>query len=231
MHPRSLIDAPDVEVTDFAGLEISWDRRVLRPRPWTAEQGRWAADLLRTAPPGPILELCCGAGQIGLLAAHCSGRDLVQVDRDPVAVAYARRNAAAAGMRSDVREGPLETAVRDGERFPMVIADPPWLPADSLASYPDDPVGAVDGGVDGTDVVLECLTVGTAHLAAEGHLVLQVGLSLQVERVAHWLTGPGARAADPDGPARAVLDVRDRRPGGFLIHVGPAGAGSAPRQG
>lgn len=223
MRPRSLIDAPDVEVTDYAGLAITWDRRVLRPRPWTAEQGRWAADLLRVAPPGPILELCCGAGQIGLLAAHLSGRDLVQVDRDPVAAAYARRNASVAGVHGDVREGALDTAVRDGEDFPMVIADPPWLPGDSLARYPDDPPKAVDGGVDGSDIVLECLTVGTAHLAPEGHLVLQVGLSQQVERIARWLTGPHARQAAPDAPARAVLDVRDRRPGGFLVHVGPSG--------
>jgi methylase of polypeptide subunit release factors len=131
---------------------------------------------------------------------------------------------------SEVREGPLDAALRDGEVFPMVVADPPWLPGESLAEYPDDPPGAVDGGIDGTDVALECLTVGCAHLAPEGHLLLQVGLSVQVERVAQWLAAAAARD-DRDAARRAVLDVRDRRPGGFLVHIGPSGIGSSRRAG
>jgi hypothetical protein len=65
---------------DFEGLLIEYDDRVLVPRPWTAEQSRWAARLIRTGPPGPVLELCAAAGQIGLLAATLSPRPLVSVD-------------------------------------------------------------------------------------------------------------------------------------------------------
>jgi release factor glutamine methyltransferase len=218
MHRSARLDAPDVEVTDFAGLEIGWDRRVLRPRPWTAEQGRWAADLLLDAPDGPILELCCGAGHIGLLAAHGSGRDLVQVDEDPTAAAYARRNAEAAHVRSDVRAGPLGGSLRPDERFPMVIADPPWLPMVGV-SYPDEPVEPATGAIEGVDALHECVGVCLDHLSPEGHLVLQVGLSKQIERLAGWLAEYSA--ADLTMPERAVLDVRDRRPGGYLVHVGP----------
>jgi methylase of polypeptide subunit release factors len=70
---------------DFEGLEIRTDARVLTPRAWTAAQARWAAELARTAPAGPILELCSGAGHIWLLAARLSGRALVAVDVNPVA--------------------------------------------------------------------------------------------------------------------------------------------------
>jgi release factor glutamine methyltransferase len=210
MHRPAQLDAPDVEVTDFAGLEIGWDRRVLRPRPWTAEQGRWAADLLLDAPEGPILELCCGAGHIGLLAACGSGRDIVQVDEDATAAAYARRNAEAAGVRSDVRAGPLAGCLRPDERFPLVIADPPWLPATDLDDG-EPATGTIDGG---RDALLECFDLSMRHLMPGGHLVLQVGLAKQIERVERWL-------ARDVVPKRALLGTRDRRPGGYLLHVGP----------
>ena len=70
---------------DFAGLHIEYDEHVLEPRPWTAEQSRWAADLIREAPPGPVLELCSGAGHIGLLAVTLAPRSLVCVDVDSTA--------------------------------------------------------------------------------------------------------------------------------------------------
>ena len=53
---------------EFGGLQITFDSRLLSPRPWTQAQSRWAASLLPNLPPGDVLELCSGAGQIGLLA-------------------------------------------------------------------------------------------------------------------------------------------------------------------
>lgn len=214
MNTTARLEAPE-EVTDFVGLEIRWDRRVLRPRPWTASQSRWATEIAENASPGPILELCCGAGQIGLLAARNSGRDLVQVDRDPVAVEYARRNASASGVRSDVRNRGLDIALTPDELFPVIVADPPWLPTGRVAQYPDDPVTAVDGGADGFDMILECLAVAMRHLVPGGHLVIQVGVPQQAEQVAGWLEG--------HHQGQAVLGIRDCRPGGLLVHVGPTG--------
>ena len=60
----------------FGGLTIAYDDRVLRPREWTTAQSDWAAELMVTAPGGPVLELCSGAGHIGLLAVAASGRRL-----------------------------------------------------------------------------------------------------------------------------------------------------------
>ncbi|MFC5728539.1 MULTISPECIES: methyltransferase domain-containing protein [Nocardioides] len=214
------LDHPAERLT-FDGLDIAWDRRVLRPRPWTSEQGRWAAELARSAPPGPILELCCGAGQIGIVAAKNSGRSLVQIDRDPVAAAYARRNAAAAGVESEVRCGPIRDMLEPGEEFGVVIADPPWLRTDQLAAFPEDPPGAVDGGLDGLAVVVACLEVGLAHLALRGHLLLQVGDTEQMATAVEYIS----RLA----PRRTVSGVRDCRPGGVLMNIGPsAGATDEP---
>lgn len=203
------------EVALFGGLEISWDRRVLRPRAWTTAQSHWAAALATDAPPGPILELFCGAGQIGLLAATLTGRDLVQVDRDQVAVDYARRNADAAGVSSDVRAGNVTDALATGEAFAVAIIDPPWVPSARVAEYPEDPVGAIDGGIDGTGPLLVGLRAALEHLHPDGHLVVQVGDMTQVEVVDRVLAARGS-AHEP----WTVLEVRDYQPEGLLIDIG-----------
>lgn len=175
--PRAPEDDPDgdgVRTTDFEGLAIRWDPRVLEPRPWTAAQSTWAAKIADQAPSGPLLELCAGAGHIGLLAARLSLRDLVQVDADPVACDYARRNAAAAGIAAEVRCGDLREAVR-GERYPLVVADPPWVRSHEVATFPQDPVTAIDGGPDGIDLALACLDVAAEVLLPGGSVVIQVG--------------------------------------------------------
>jgi release factor glutamine methyltransferase len=173
------------ETMTFGTLRIAYDDRVLRPREWTAEQSRWASDLMRDAPAGPVLELCSGAGQIGLLAVHGSGRALVCVDAEPVACAYAVDNAEHAGLqdRVDVRLGRLDEAVRHEERFPIILADPPWVPRDATERFPEDPILAIDGGDDGLDVARVCLRVIAAHLAPGGSALLQIGTAAQAETV------------------------------------------------
>src|SRR5689334_1747601 len=80
-----MIPATPLREHDFSGLRIQYDDEVLAPRDWTAEQSRWAAELIREAGPGPVLELCAGVGHIGLLAVHLVPRPLVCVDANPVA--------------------------------------------------------------------------------------------------------------------------------------------------
>jgi methylase of polypeptide subunit release factors len=165
------------EHVGFGSLTIAFDERVLRPREWTTAQSAWAARLATTTPDGPMLELCAGVGHIGLLAAAATGRRLVCVDASAVACDYARANAHAAGLadRVEVREGRLEEAIGAGETFPLVIADPPWVPRSETGRYPEDPLTAIDGGDDGLDVARACLAVIDAHLAPGGSAVLQVG--------------------------------------------------------
>ncbi|HYH73955.1 MAG TPA: methyltransferase [Nocardioides sp.] len=169
----------------FGALPIAFDDRVLRPRPWTLAQSEWAADLMATAPGGPVLELCAGAGHIGLAAVATTGRRLVCVDSNPVACDFARANALAGGMadRVEVREARLEEALAPDERFPVVIADPPWVPRDQTGSFPEDPRSAIDGGRDGLDVARACLEVVAAHLADGGSAILQLGTVAQADRL------------------------------------------------
>ena len=167
----------------FGSLTISFDDRVLRPREWTAAQSEWAAELMATAPGGTVLELCAGAGHIGLLAVAKTGRRLLCVDANPVACDYARANALAAGLAElvEVREARLQEALAPDETFPVVIADPPWVPREQTVRYPEDPLTAIDGGDDGLDVARACLAVIDDHLSPGGSAVLQVGTRAQAD--------------------------------------------------
>lgn len=166
---------PITEELAFGPLIIAFDDRVLRPRPWTAAQSHWALELLPDLPPGPVLELCSGAGQIGLLAAHGSGRSAVLVDQSEVACSYARRNAARAGVPADVRCGPMSDQLAADERFPMILADPPWVPSRATGRFPEDPLTAIDGGADGLAIARTCLSVIADHLGPQGSALLQLG--------------------------------------------------------
>jgi len=195
----------------FGPIDVDFDDRVLVPRLWTLAQSRWAAELAAGAGPGPLLELCAGVGHIGLAAGVLADRDLVQVELDPVAAGYARANAERAGWgaRVEVRIGRLEDAVGEDERFPLVIADPPYLPTGEIGRFPGDPRLAIDGGDDGLDVVRACLAVAGRHLEGGGGLLLQVAGPGQAEAVAAlatpWLQADETRVVDD---ARAVLLLR-----------------------
>lgn len=173
----------------FGGLEIEYDTRVLAPRPWTQAQSEWAAELAAAAPPGPLLEVCAGVGHIGLLAAVLADRDLVQIEADPFAAAYARANAVRAGrgQRVEVRTLPLEAALRPAERFWLMLADPPYLPSSAVSRWPDDPPAAIDGGPDGLGLTRACLRLAAAHLHPGGQLLLQVAGPPQDAEVAALL--------------------------------------------
>lgn len=161
----------------FGHLTIRYDDRVLRPRGWTAAQSTWAAELARHAPPGPVLELCAGAGQIGLLAVALEPRPLVCVDVNPAAAELVGLNAADAGLAElvEVRIAAMDEALAEGERFAVVIADPPWVPHAAIGRFPEDPPLAIDGGDDGLDLARTCVAVAGRHLAPGGSALVQLG--------------------------------------------------------
>lgn len=204
--------APPLSTMTFGPLRIDYDETVLRPRGWTRSQALWASDLLVRLPRGPVLELCTGAGHIGLLAVHGHDRTLVAVDASPEACAWARSNAAVNGIDVDVREGEMTTVLRDGERFGLILADPPWVPHDDIDRFPEDPTTAIDGGDDGLGVARTCVELIGVHLAEGGAALLQLGSTGQLDGLGPELDEAGlvagARFVVPDRGLVACL----RRP-------------------
>lgn len=192
----------------FGPLTIEYETGVLTPRLWTRLQGLWASRLLPGLPEGPVLELCSGAGQIGLLAVHGHERTLVAVDANPAACALIRRNAAANGVAVEVREGDLAEVLDPSELFPLIIADPPWVPRDQVGRHPEDPVSAIDGGPDGLDLARACVRVIADHLAPGGCALLQLGNEDQRVALADDLEECGLVVVDQLSYLRRGLVVR-----------------------
>jgi release factor glutamine methyltransferase len=196
----------------FGPIDVAFDDGVLRPRPWTLAQSQWAAELSVGA---PILELGCGAGHIGLAAAALAGAPVVQVDREPAACRWAARNASANGLghRAEQRCGRVEDVVGVDERFTVVVADPPYVPTEEVALYPEDPRGAIDGGHDGLDAVRSFLTAVAGHVDPAGSVILQLRGLGQVAELERWL-------AHPSSPALAVAEARSYGDLRALVRLG-----------
>ena len=200
-------------------LSIAYDDQVLEPRPWTVAQAGWAAELTDQIPSGPLVELCSGVGHIGLLAAALTGRRAVLVDASAAACGFAAANAAAAGLgsRVEVRHGDLSESLGPAERFPLVLADPPYIPTGDVAKFPEDPFSAIDGGPDGLAVARLCLDVAARHLQPAGLVIVQ----LRDAEQAIALTEDPA----PERGTLGVREVRDVTGHGALVllELGPLG--------
>lgn len=178
----------DTQHLMFHQLDIAYNDQLLQPRPWTEAQSRWAAQLLAQAPSGPVLELCAGAGHIGLGTVRDASRTLVMVDLSPVAQRFALHNAEVNGLsgRVEFRQARLEEALEPNERFALIVADPPWVPSGNTSKFPDDPVIAIDGGQDGLDLARMCVDLIERHLEQGGSAVLQLGNSTQAALITEY---------------------------------------------
>jgi release factor glutamine methyltransferase len=198
----------------FGPLTISFDDRVLRPRPWTLAQSTWGAELANRLPDGPVVELCAGVGHIGLAVAAAVKRDVLLVDADPHAGELARENALAAGLdqRVEVRVASVESALAPDEMFPLMLVDPPWVPSGGTDAFPDDPTTAIDGGADGLDLARTCMDVCARHLGPCGAVLLQLADHEQVRAISGYL------ASRPE-LGLTVAEVRHPQANGVLVRL------------
>lgn len=211
-----MTDVVTREAMRFGPIDVAFDATVLRPRPWTLAQSEWAAEL---ADGSTMLEVGAGAGHIGLAAVALTGAPLVQVDRDVVACRWAAVNASANGYGHFVEQrcGTAGDVLGETELFTVVIADPPYVPSADVRLYPEDPLGAIDGGVDGMAIVRSFVVDVAGHVPPGGSVVLQVRGPEQVELLCGWLAHPSSpefvlTEARSYGELRALVRLTARRP-------------------
>jgi ribosomal protein L3 glutamine methyltransferase len=137
---------------------------------------------------GAVLELCTGSGCLAILAAEAfPNADIDAVDLSPEALEVATINVDEYGLyeRIALHEGdlyePLPTfRAEDPEaRYDVIISNPPYVNAVSMAMLPDEyrhePEMALAGGEDGMDIVRRIVHGARRWLSDEGVLVIEIG--------------------------------------------------------
>ena len=162
---------------DFFGRTFAVDPRVLVPRPETELVAEAALAALPEG--GRALDLGTGSGVIAVtLALGRPGARVLATDASEEALAVARDNAARLGAVVELAHGDLWAAVHDGDRFDVVVSNPPYIPAAELASLSREvrrePCKALDGGPDGLDLLRRVVAGAPAHLVPGGTLVVEM---------------------------------------------------------
>lgn len=192
------------------------------PGVYPAQGDTWLlAEVLRREPvfaPGSrVLDLGTGSGALAVIAAQHGAAEVTAVDVSRRALATAWLNARRRGLRVRVRRGDLGGPV-DGERFDLVLSNPPYVPA-AVDRLPQRGVArAFDGGCDGR-AVLDRVGAQAARLLVPGGTLLLVHSALcGVAETEERLDAEGfdvavvARRTQPFGPVlRARATFLERR--------------------
>lgn len=197
---------------EFCGARIAVTPGVFVPRQRTAFLVQQAIALTR--PDSVVLDLCCGAGAIGLaVRAARPGIFLCAADIEPAAVACARTN-----LGSDfVYEGdlyePLPADLRG--RIDVITANVPYVPTADIALMPTEardhePRRALDGGSDGLEVMRRVAADAPPWLADQGSLLIEIATH-QIATATGIFAGAGLTpgvVVDEDLGATVIVGTR-----------------------
>ena len=191
----------------FRGLQLRVTPEVLVPRPETETLVEWALELVRV--PRLVIDVGTGSGCIACsIAAERRTARVVAIDSSPAAAAVARRNAEALGLGDRVRvvAADLLTTLADA-RADLIVANLPYMPTATLATLSPEvsrhePVAALDGGVDGLDLIRRLIATAGSRLANGGVVVLETAGETQATAVVELMRTAGFSlvATRPDLP-------------------------------
>jgi ribosomal protein L3 glutamine methyltransferase len=174
------------------GVPFFVDERAIVPRSLIAEAlADGAIEAFLLTEPASVLDLCTGNGSLAILAALAwPDARVLATDLSADALAVARRNVQRHELASriELRQGDGLAALREGEVFDLVLCNPPYVNAVSMAALPPEfraePALALAGGTDGMQLVRPIVRGIAAHLSleeahgaggAEGTFVLEIG--------------------------------------------------------
>jgi ribosomal protein L3 glutamine methyltransferase len=176
------------------GVPFTVDERVIVPRSLIAElvadaDGSGALDAWLAPDTRRVLDLCTGNGSLAILAAMAWPEvDVLATDLSADALAVAALNVRRHGLQGRIRlaQGDGWAAldpVREAEPFDLILCNPPYVNARSMAALPAEyraePALSLAGGADGMDFVRPLLAGLAPHLARDGVLVLELGHEIE----------------------------------------------------
>jgi release factor glutamine methyltransferase len=167
--------------SDFMGLTFAVDHRVLIPEQDT--ENLIEEIMKETCDGDRILDLCTGSGCILLSLLHYSnGSTGVGTDLSRDALDVAQKNAERLSLqdRCEWREGDLFEAVREGEKFDLIVSNPPYIRSAVIGGLAPEvqahePMMALDGGEDGLMFYKRIIPEACQYMVTGGMLYLEIG--------------------------------------------------------
>ena len=135
----------------------------------------------RVCPCFSVLDLCTGSGCLAILAAlRFPGAKVDAADISDEALAVAERNVRDYELADRVKLVKSDMfAALGGRRYDLVVSNPPYVKAASMAKLPDEyrkePKLALASGRDGLDHTRLILAQAREHLNPEGRLLVEIG--------------------------------------------------------
>ena len=158
----------------FCGVTIKESRFTLTPRPET----EYMTSLILKENKGRVLDLCAGSGAIGLALAK-SGFDVTLADISVKAIKSINANAKLNELHVNIVKSNMFDKITG--KFDIIVSNPPYIPTSECKTLSkdvllNDPIIALDGGLDGLDFYRVIADKACIYLNDFGVLYLEIGL-------------------------------------------------------
>lgn len=168
---------------EFWSLDFEVGSGVLIPRQETEVLVEEALRLLPEDRPLRLIEVGTGCGVISIvLALELERARVWATDISASALWYARRNASAHKVldRVALLQGRNLEPFKPIQAFDAILSNPPYIPTREIAHLEPEirdyePLEALDGGVDGLEVIRRIIDEAPCYLKEGGWLILEVG--------------------------------------------------------
>lgn len=175
----------------FLGVELIVDQRALIPRKETELLANAALDLTYKLSyernEVRIMDICCGAGNIGLsLAYHNGNCQVYSTDLSQEAVDLTKENISFLHLENRVSavQGNLFSAFQSQHYFnkaDFIVCNPPYIPSNKVSelnaeTLEHEPEIAFDGGITGLELVGRVIKEAPLYLAENGLILIEVGV-------------------------------------------------------
>ncbi len=192
------------------------DQRVLVPRPETEILVEEALKIMENK-PGHIcaMDMGCGSGAIGIILAKKTLCEMLCVDISPDALCVAKRNATHLEIKDNIDFvcSNLFEGIKKDRRFDLILANLPYITKQEWDDLAEDvknfePRIALYGGEEGIEVYARFIAGLPDYLKKNGHVLCEVGSSLQGGKIRNMLESLGLKTSlktDLSGRERVIV--------------------------
>lgn len=180
--------------TDFYGLPIMVDERVLCPRPETEYLVEAVVDIIGENGINKVLDLCTGSGAIAIvIKKKCNNISVSASDVSADALALAKENAMLNDAEVEFVLSDYFTNIQG--KYGLIVSNPPYIKTNDIAGLDKEvkdyePIIALDGGESGLDAYKSIILSAKNYLDDGGYIAFEVGIG-QAEEVKKLLDNNG----------------------------------------